>query len=160
MAPEIDLEAEVEVEWAEWAAADQAKVVAAMAVRVVAVEKAVVMVEKVVVVVEKVVVAVEKVVVEEEVEWGKWAEWVRWAAVEMIAAADQAKITAGLKVVACMDRITASSRVVDSRVDKMTATSVDRTKGTTTVDKSRATEIAKLLSKSSLFLSVIFHLFL
>jgi hypothetical protein len=143
---EIDLEEEVE--WAERAAvemiaADQAKVVAAMAVMVVVVEKA--------------VVAVEKVVVEEEVEWVKWAVWVRWAAVEMIAAADQAKITAGQKVVACMDRITASSRV-DSRVDKMTATSVDRTKGTTTVDKSRATEIAELLSKSPLFLFVIFHL--
>ena len=144
---EIDLE--VEVEWAEWAvAADQAKVVAAMAVRVVAVEKAV----------EKAVVAVEKAVVEEEVEWVKWAEWVRWAAVEMIAAADQAKITAGQKVEACMDRITATSRVEDSRVDKMTATSVDRTKGTTTEDKSRATEIAKLPSKSLLFLFVVFHL--
>jgi hypothetical protein len=35
---------------------------------------------------------------------------------------------------------------------------VDRAKGTTTVDKSRATEIAKLPSKSPLFLFVIFHL--
>ena len=90
------------------------------------------------------------------------------AAVEMVAtiAAGQARITAGQKVGACMDRITATSITLENLETMIAISFVGRIMEIPMADKSRVTNLAEgtnkttpLLCVNSLYLSLTKRLF-